>query len=144
MNTIKKIWSLGWGLLDKYVVLRYLVVGGSAGIIDLLILYGLNDLLHIHYLIAAVIAFLVAFLISFTFHKIWTFKSFGERTEKQVMMYIVSSGFGLTLNTLFMYILVDHLNIDVILSQIIAGLLVACVSFFVSRNIVFKYEHNHQ
>lgn len=137
---IRLIIDWGFEKTNKYVGLRYFITGGTAGVTDLVVLYLLNSFFGIHYLVSAIIAFIVAFIVSFTGHKFWTFKSHRERTHYQVVLYFVASMFGLILNTLLMYIFVDHFHVQVILSQIIVGLLVACVSFFISRNMVFKYN----
>ncbi len=126
--------------LTQHVVIRYLLSGGTAGVTDLIALYLLNGILGIYYLLSAILAFIMAFFVSFTLHKFWTFKSHEESTHKQVILYFSASLFGLSLNTLLMYIFVDYFHIEVILSQIIVGLLVACFSFFISRNLVFKYK----
>lgn len=133
--------TIHWGSekLNKHVVLRYLISGGSSGVTDLVVLYILNTIFGIYYLLSAIIAFIIAFFVSFTAHKFWTFKSHDESTHYQVMLYFFASIFGLLLNTLFMYIFVDHFHVQVILSQIIVGFMVASISFFVSRNLVFKY-----
>ncbi len=133
---------INWGLeiTSRYVVLRYLISGGMAGVTDLLVLYFLNTILGIHYLISAVLAFIIAFGVSFTMHKFWTFKSHEQETHKQVVLYFGTSLFGLSLNTLLMYLFVDFVHLNVLLSQIIVGFLVASVSFFISRSIVFKYK----
>jgi len=130
----------GFGILSKHVALRYLMSGGTAGVTDLAVLYILHNILGVYYLLSAIIAFILAFCVSFTLHKFWTFKSHEEETHKQVIMYFGTSLFGLTLNTLLMYIFVDYIHVQVILSQIIVGFMVASCSFFISRNIVFKFN----
>ena len=130
----------GMEFLERHLVLRYLIVGGSAGVSDLIVLYILHNLFGLHYLFSAVLAFVVAFLISFTFHKFWTFKSHDEKTHRQLVLYFGNAMFSLVMNTILMYLFVDHLHIQVILSQIIVGLIVACFTFFISRNFVFKYK----
>jgi putative flippase GtrA len=137
---IRKLWDFGNMLLDTYVGLRFFIAGGFAGVTDLVFLYILHNLIGIYYLLSAVLAFLGAFGVSFFLHKFWTFKSHGQETHRQAVMYFGASLFGLCLNTLLMYIFVDHAHVNVIISQIIAGLLVALVSFFISRNLVFKYK----
>ena len=134
--------TINWGIekTKEHVVLRYLIAGGTAGVTDLIVLYVLNSVFGMHYLLSAVLAFIVAFVVSFTGHKFWTFKSHEEETRKQIVMYLGSTIFGLGLNTLLMYIFVDHFHMQVILSQIIVGFMVAGVSFFISRNLVFKYK----
>lgn len=129
--------------LNQHVLFRYIVSGGTSATVDLILLYFLNSILHMHYLWAAGLAFAVAFCVSFVLQKFWTFKNHStENIHKQIMLYLCTSLFGLSLNTLLMYVFVDHLNLNVILSQIFAGAMVACGSFFLSR-IVFKYGHTN-
>ena len=126
--------------LAKHVIFRYLLSGGTAGLSLLFSLFVFNSILHIHYLLSAVIAFVIAFLVSFTLHRFWTFRSHEERIDKQATMYLATCLIGLSLNTLLLYIFVDYFNLAVILSQIIVGLMMACISFFVSRKYIFKYR----
>ena len=127
--------------LSKHVVFRYIISGGTSAAVDLIVLFVLNSVLHMYYLLAAILAFLVAFCFSFTLHKFWTFQNFSrEGMHKQVMLYMMTSLFGLGLNTLFMYIFVDYFHIVVLLSQVFVGAIVACCTFFLSRNFVFKYK----
>lgn len=137
----------------KHVAIRFIISGGTSAFVDLLVLYFLNAVLGVHYLTSAVLAFMVAFVVSFTLHKFWTFKSHGESTHRQVVMYLGTSLFGLLLNTLLMYLFVDHVflgifveqeNIRVLFSQIVAGILVAFCSYFLSHNFVFKYKNDNK
>jgi len=137
---IEKLFNLGMGILEKHVVLRFIISGGTSAVVDLFFLYIFHNILNIHYLLSAVLAFIIAFFVSFTLHKFWTFKSHAEQTHKQVVMYLGTSLFGLSLNTLLMYIFVDHFHVQVLLSQIFVGIIVAFSSFFISRNFVFKYK----
>lgn len=135
--------------LEKYVVLRFIIAGGTSAFVDLVLLYLLNAVIGIHYLTSAIIAFICAFGVSFTLHKFWTFKSHGESARKQATMYLGTSLFGLFLNTVLMYLFVDYIFADmfvgnmklrVMFSQFIVGAIVACVSFFLSHYLVFKYK----
>ena len=126
--------------LTKHVVIRYLIAGGTAGVTDLVVLYLMNSVLGMHYLFSQAVAFIVAFVVSFTGHKFWTFKSHNESTHRQVVLYFLSSTFGLFLNTLLMYIFVDLFHIGVIVAQIMVGFSVAAISFSISRKFVFKYN----
>ncbi len=137
---IKLIFRLGIEIINEHVVVRYIISGGTAAATDLTILYILHSLIGIHYLISAILAYLVAFWVSFLLHKFWTFSSHEERTHKQVVMYFGTSSFALALNTLLMYIFVDHIHLPVMLAQFIVGAMVAFCSFFISRNFVFKYK----
>lgn len=137
--------SINWGidLTTRFVGLRYFISGGTAGVTDIALLYLFNEIIGIHYLLSSAVAFVCAFIVSFLLHKFWTFKSHGEATHRQIITYLFSSLFGLFLNTLLMYLFVDKFHLEVITSQIIVGLMVACLSFFISRNLVFKYNPDH-
>ena len=125
--------------LTRHVVVRFIISGGIAAFTDLVFLYVLNTVFGIYYLFSAILAFIGAFGVSFTLHKFWTFKSHDEQTHKQIILYLLASIFGLCLNTFFMYVFVDSFYLQVIVAQIITGAIVACFSFFISRNLVFKY-----
>ena len=122
----------------KHTAIRFVISGGMAAVTHLSVLFVLNSVYGIHYLVSTTAGFLCAFGVSFTMHKFWTFKSHEERTEKQAIMYFGTSLFGLFLNNVLMYIFVDYFHIQVLISQIFVGLMVACSSFFISRNFVFK------
>lgn len=124
----------------KHVWIRFIIAGGTSAFVDLTLLFVLHEVFDIYYLLSAVLAFVGAFGVSFTLHKYWTFKSHGEETHKQAIMYLGTSLFGLFLNTVLMYIFVDYMKFGVMTAQFIVGGIVAFSSFFISRNLVFKYR----
>ncbi len=138
-------------ILHEHVFFRYVISGSTSAVVDLSVLYVLNSVLHMQYLISAILAFLVAFGVSFSLHKFWTFRTdIQHDSRKQIMLYLGTSLCGLLLNTGLMYLFVDYmlehivldLHVRVIIAQVFAGLLVACCTFFVSRNLVFKWHLN--
>lgn len=139
---MKNFFKLSLDLLEKHLILRYLVVGFSVGLFDLVALYFLNTTLLIHYLVAATLAFTAAFLLSFMLHKFWTFRSRDletyRKTHRQLIMYLGNSILSIVLNAFSMYVLVDTIGMVVIPAQIVAGLAVASVTFSISRNYIFK------
>ncbi len=125
--------------LNQHILFRYVVSGSTSATVDLLILYILYSVLHLQYLVSAVLAFIVAFWVSFFLHKFWTFQNHSlHKVERQVGMYFASSLFGLSANTLLMYVFVSIFGVGVILSQVFVGIIVACMTFFISRHVVFK------
>ena len=120
-------------------VWRYLVSGGSAAAVDLGLLYALTEWLGLHYLFSAALAFIVAFFVSFFLQKFWTFQDHSvERVRSQVALYFVIAVANLGLNTLLMYLFVEHLHLWYLTAQVIVGALLACGSFFISKHIVFN------
>ncbi len=126
--------------LTRHVFVRFFISGGTSAMVDLVLLYILNSVVGVHYLLAATLAFIGAFGVSFTLHKYWTFKSHAEETHRQVVMYLFASLLSLVLNTILIYVFVDRFHIQVLLSQIFVGLIIASFSFFLSHKFVFKYK----
>lgn len=121
--------------------LKYLVAGSTAAVVDVGLLYVFTDLLHIWYIISAVIAFVFAFCVSFTLQKFWTFRD-GSVSDIHVQLgkYLVAAILNLILNTALMYLFVDVFHVWYIFSQIIIGLTIAVGSFFVYKKFIFKQQ----
>lgn len=125
--------------LTKHLIVRYLIAGGTSASVNLGLLSLLYYVYGVYYLHAAIIASVVAFFVSLILHKYWTFEDYSrENIHIQIGKYMMTSLFGLLLNTVFLYVLVDHLHFFVYLGQVIAGGSVACITFFISRGLVFK------
>lgn len=125
--------------ITQYTIIRYLVGGGTSAVVNLTVFYLLNSVIKVHYITSSVIAFVVAFFVSLTFHKFWTFRDHStENIHIQGFYYLLSSIFGLGLNTLILYICVDYFGLLPLLGQIIAGGLTACCTFFISKYLIFK------
>jgi len=125
--------------LTKHMVVRYIIGGGTSAVINLITLFIFNSVFGVYYITASIIAFMVAFFSSWAFHKFWTFREHStDNMHAQGALYFLTSLFGLALNTLILYTCVSLLHLPVLVGQIIAGALVACCTFFISKHIVFK------
>lgn len=125
--------------LMEYTVVRYLMSGVTSATVNLTVLYVFKYKVGLYYLTASIIAFIVAFFVSLVLHKFWTFRDLSvNNIQKQTIMYLLSSLFGLSFNTTLMYLFVSIMHIWIMLSQILAGILVASCTFFISKHIVFK------
>jgi putative flippase GtrA len=120
-------------------LIRYVISGGTAALIDLILLYICTDLLHWWYLISAVVAFVIAITASFFLQKFWTFEDRGTgRMHRQAALYAAVSVVNVGVNTFLMYAFVDMLHIHYLLSQILASGIIALASFFVYRRFIFR------
>lgn len=126
--------------LIKHTWIRFIIAGGTSAFVNLTLLFVLHNSFGIYYLLSSTLAFIGAFGVSFTLHKYWTFKSHTEDTNKQVILYLGTSLFGLILNIVLMYVFVDIFGVGVMLSQLFVGAIVAFSSFFISRTYVFRPE----
>lgn len=120
-------------------LLRYLVAGSVAAIVDFGLLYLFTDEFGLHYLISAILAFIAAFFVSFFLQKFWTFRDDSvDRVHVQVVIYFVIAVFNLLLNTALLYLFVDVGGLWYMAGQFLASGLLAIESFFISRHFVFS------
>jgi putative flippase GtrA len=124
----------------KYkLYIKYVISGGTAASVDLILLYILTDIFGIWYLLSACLAFVVAFFVSFYMQKFWTFRDNNrERIYQQMSLYLMVGVFNLGINAGGMYILVDKFHIMYILAQIIMGGIIAISSFLIYKFIIFS------
>ncbi len=124
--------------MDYLKVLRYIVSGGTAALVNLATLYTLTEWFSWWYLHSSIVAFAVALLVSFTLQKFWTFRDRAPgRTHRQFFLYVLVIITNLGLNTLILYTLVDFIQLPYLAGQVVAGGLLAIGSFFVYRRFIF-------
>ncbi|MFA5987833.1 MAG: GtrA family protein [Candidatus Paceibacterota bacterium] len=126
-------------LVENIKVVKFVIAGGSAAVINLVCLYILTEFFGLWYLASSALSFLIAFGVSFVAQKYWTFQD-GSRDGMggQLFVYLLAQATNLFLNTLFMYILVDVFGLWYMLAQIIVGLSIAVGSFIVYNKFIFK------
>jgi len=118
---------------------RYVISGSMAAVVSLSILYTLTEFFYIWYLISASVAFIGAFGVSFTLQKFWTFKNHKrDAMRKQLSFYLIVVLINLSINTLFVYLLVENADLWYISAQIVSGAVIAVESFFVYKFLIFK------
>src|ERR1700759_4600334 len=89
-------------------IARYIVSGGTATAVNLLLLFVLVHFAGVYYLLASIISFIVSTGVSFTLQKFWTFQD--RKTEGvhfQAAIYAGITGFNIGVNTVLMYLLVS-------------------------------------
>lgn len=121
--------------------LRYLLSGGTAAVVNLVLLALFVEVLGLWYLAAAMLAFTLALLVSFTLQKFFTFADqMGTRSTltRQFSVYTTVALANVAINTLLVYLLVERLRLHYLASQIAASAAIALYSFFVYRAVFFK------
>jgi len=124
---------------EKNIVMRYLVSGGLAFTVDIVLLYILTDLFHVWYIVSSVIAFSIAVIASFLMQKFWTFQHMETRgMHGQFGVFLLVSICNVALNTVLMHTFVERFHMWYLLGQIFASGIVAVISFFVYRHFIFQ------
>lgn len=121
-------------------IVRFIISGGTGAATDLLLLYVLVDVFGVWYLASAAIAFIISQIVSFMLQKHWTFGDMTRgRMHKQAMAYLSLGLINLGVNSLFMYILVDKIEVHYLLAQAISSAIIAIYSYIVYSHI-FKVK----
>lgn len=120
-------------------IMKFVFVGGTATLLDMGILFVLNQYLGVYHLIAATIAFVIATFYNYYLSMKFVFKSkFGkEARHKEFIAFFVLSLCGLGITILGMFIMVDLSHLPVMLAKILVGVIVMTFNF-VSRKIYFE------
>ena len=128
----------------RQTVIKFIISGGTAAIVNLLLLYFFTDIVGLWYITSSVLSFIVAFVVSFCFQKFWTFQDGStDKMHTQVAFYLVVTVTNLCINTFFIYLLVEFFAVHYLFAQIITGIIIACESFFVYRIFIFKDTNDH-
>lgn len=117
---------------------RYLLVGGSCAIADLLVLYILVEFFHFWYLIAAIISFSLISLLGYFGQKYFTFKNDSRNHARQLSVFFVVSGIGLLVNTSCMFFFVSIIGIWYIIANVITKLVVFIWNYLANKHITFN------
>ncbi len=134
---IKDIYSWVELRFLRFQFLRFVVVGGSATVIDFSLLIFLTEVISLHYLLSATISFICANIFNFYFSKKWTFQNTSSRYIRQYMVFVLVGGTGLVINNYILYFSVENLYIHYILGKVIATALVMIWNFFMNKYVTF-------
>ncbi|HYF04994.1 MAG TPA: GtrA family protein [Patescibacteria group bacterium] len=123
-------------------IIRYLISGGTAASVNLGLFAILIRIVSWHPVYCSVIATGVAFWVSFLMQKYFTFQESSKIHLRQTMHYFLTFVLGLSLTSFFFYIIHQFTGWKVI-SQALAAILTACITFFIYKHIVFTPKKLH-
>ncbi len=118
---------------------KFGVSGVASLLTSVVVLYILTHYLHIWYIFSALLAFVPGFLVSFSLQKFWTFENDSRvLIHTQMVRYFAVIMFALLLNTLLLYVLVEHAHLHYVAAQVLSGIVIALTNFFLYQWFVFK------
>jgi len=104
MNLKEKIQHVAVGGTTNIVVqlLRYVVVGGLAFVVDFGLLWVLTEYAGLHYLVSATISFIAGLVVNYLLSVVWVFGSSKLQSKwAEFAIYAVIGVIGLGLNNRF-------------------------------------------
>ncbi len=125
----------------KELIVQMIKFGGVGVIcflIDFAVLHVLTDYVHLHYLLSAAIAFLVSVIANYILSIRFVFKVNPDNNKVRVFaVFVISSAVGLLLTELLMWLGVDILHINYMITKI-AATAVVMVYNFITRKIFLE------
>lgn len=120
-------------------IVRYILVGGTSYVLELLVLYICKGVLHTSPVIAVSISFWAGFILSFGLQKVITFNNTSKKV-KQLLWQSISYGILVIVNYLFTIGFVAFLNsiTDVYIARTIALVITTGWNYVIYSNIIFK------
>lgn len=119
-------------------ILKFGLVGGTAFVIDYVLLYFCTEFLHIHYLISSIISFTVSVIFNYILSIKWVFDVKKKQDVKDFVIFIILSVIGLGINSLIMYVMVEKFGIYYMLSKIVSTAVVMVYNFITRKIFVEK------
>jgi putative flippase GtrA len=117
---------------------KFAIVGGTAFLIDYIILIICKEVFHLDTLLSAAIGFTISTVVNYILSVTWVFDVSDKHSGKRnFIIFVIFSFMGLGLTELMMWIGVDLLKISYLIIKIIATIIVMIFNF-VSRKIFLE------
>jgi dolichol-phosphate mannosyltransferase len=132
--------------LFQQKIFKFLIGGGVAAVINLLLIFALIDLLGFNTLtlrnVANVISIELSLLASFFIYRIWVWPG-GDWTIREVLLrqlplYHISAGAAVVTRIFFLFPLLDWLGVNYAINTLVGVLISASLNYLISDRLVFK------
>jgi putative flippase GtrA len=128
-------------LYKKYEeIINYLIVGGMTTLVSIVIYALFTKCFHVNYMIANVISWVISVLFAYVTNRIFVFKSKSENIILEIYQFFKYRVFSFLIEILLMYIFVELINIDDMISKVIVQVIVIVLNYVFSKLFVFKKE----
>ena len=118
-------------------MLRYSIAGMSGTAVEWGLFYLLNQLLHLYYPFAAIIALLFSTLVNWYVGRLVLFKASGNNRREIRLVYLACFS-GLGLNLLLMWLMINGLGIWEMAAKMMASVMVFGWNYFFRTIIIYR------
>lgn len=116
---------------------RYVIVGGSAFVLDMVSLYMFKEWLHIHPALAVALNQIFVLSYIFVLNKQWAFNS-SQKINKALIRFVILQGFNYCFGILWMFVFYDVLGVNYLVARVANIVLFTVWNFFIYKTWVFK------
>lgn len=141
LDYAKQLWQLLWEVETTIGQFIKFCLVGISGLLVNMVVYSIGIyILHLHYILAALLSFAVAVSSNFILNRSWTFKQVKKGSYSMPARFgrfvLVCLG-GLGINLIVLYLAVSFLSLHKILAQLIAILSATLFNFVGSKKWAF-------
>lgn len=122
-------------------LILYGVIGCCSSGLDFIVYTFLIKGIGIYYLIANCISVIVGITTSFTLNRKYNFKV-TDRPIRRFAIFFVVGMCGMILSNVILYVCIDLLMIDNIVSKLLSIVLVVFIQFLLNKFVTFKKQEN--
>jgi putative flippase GtrA len=117
---------------------RFTFTGASTAGLDFLLLVLLVEGFSLHYLLAGGVSFVVAVTLNYLISRVWVFKGGQYSRPIEFLGFFATSGIGLGLNQLILWVFVGNLLLDYKISKVISIIIVTVWNYLTKKYLVFR------
>lgn len=126
--------------MNKKEVISYLIFGILTTLVNIVVYTICDDVLQIQYLISNAISWIVSVLFAYFTNRKYVFESHNSSIINELVKFIgarVSTGI---MDMLLMWLFVDVLSVQSMISKIIVNVVVVILNYLFSKLFVFQEE----
>lgn len=120
-------------------LLRYLISGGVAFVVDASLLYLLTEWGGFHYLLSTVISYSVGLVITYLFSILWVFDARDVNNRAlEFSIFTLIGVMGLGLTSLLMWLFTSKLGLFYLFSKMVVTVIVFIWNFIAKKILLFR------
>lgn len=116
----------------------YLIFGVLTTLVNIVVYYLFNDVLHVHYMVSNAIAWILSVLFAYITNRKYVFESNGDSIITELSKFVTARLSTGIMDMVVMWLLVDVLHVNSMISKIISNVLVVVGNYVLSKLFVFK------
>lgn len=119
-------------------LIRFGIVGVINTLITLIVIYVLQELLHVKYTVANLVGYIAGVINSFFWSKLWVFKKLNSNFMREAVLFLVSFGICYGIQFVALLILVETLHMADTWAQLVSMVVYTLCNFALNKCITFK------
>ena len=118
--------------------MRFGIVGVINTLITLVVIYILQELLHVKYTVANLAGYIAGVINSFFWSKLWVFKKLNSNFMREAVLFLVSFGICYGIQFVALLLLVEVLHMADTWAQLVSMVVYTLCNFALNKCITFK------